>query len=172
MADNYLENRMEEYRSGRLAVKSRSTAAMRRPHAGDELVLRFPPMRVVVIAGGLGETEAATVRAFAGVCCRVAFTAVGSPRECAELAQRMGARYYPGTSYTPGAVVSDVAGRWGGIDVIVDFLTDLHAGVEAGIAGPLIIRVHSLGISPAASPSSVARYILFLSHPDNAGLLH
>ena len=56
MADNYLEKRMEEYRAGRLAPKTRvvvrDTRQMKREPGEYSLV--FPPMRVAIIGGDVG----------------------------------------------------------------------------------------------------------------------
>ena len=120
MADNYLENRMEEYRSGRLASRSRSTQAMRAPRRADTLTLRYDPMTALILADALTPVVAETVAAFTAVGCRVAFTCA-DVKEGNALAQRSGARYYPAT-FTPGAIADDIAARWGGRpDVTVTF---------------------------------------------------
>ena len=51
MADNYLERRMDDYRSGRLAPKSRKPSATSLP--ADALVLRYPALRVLLRADAL-----------------------------------------------------------------------------------------------------------------------
>ena len=64
MADNYLEKRMEEYRAGKLAPKSRvvvhAAGAKREP--GD-FTLSFPKLNAVVI-GGPTELAGMLVRIF------------------------------------------------------------------------------------------------------------
>ena len=157
MADNYLERRMEEYRSGRLATHSKSTPGMRQPRKGCELVLTFPPMNVVVI--GRSDTIvtllADVVSAFTRVGSRVAFTSCDVKRSTA-LAQSSGARYYP-PAFTPESMISDITERWGGSDVIVDLrgIEDPEEG-QADASGP--------------DSASVARHILYLSPPDNPWL--
>ncbi|WP_301184809.1 hypothetical protein [uncultured Duncaniella sp.] len=155
MADNYLERRMEEYRTGRLASHSKSTPGMRRPHKQCELVLSYPPMNVIVIGpcDTLATLVTATVSAFTGVGSKVAFTS-GDPKGSSILAQRTGARYYP-SSFTLDAIVGDIAERWGDIDVVVDLR----------IIGP-----ENVDGNTAADTASAARHILYLSHPDNTWL--
>ena len=70
MADNYLERRMEEYRSGKLSSRPKAVRTVSRGE-GD-LVVHFPKLRVL-IAGGLDAVGRAIVGAFRQVDCRVAF---------------------------------------------------------------------------------------------------
>ena len=84
---------------------------------------------------------------------KVAFTS-GDPKGSSILAQRTGARYYP-SSFTLDAIVGDIAERWGDIDVVVDLR----------IIGP-----ENVDGNTAADTASVARHILYLSHPDNTWL--
>lgn len=122
MADNYLEKRMEDYRAGRLAPKSRvvvhTAAAKRNP--GD-FVVEFPPMRILVIGGAL-PLVSALVKNFRKVDCQVALCH-GDTRALTPLAQKEGCRYYP---FDPtdeakrSRVVDDLSERWGGVDVVID----------------------------------------------------
>lgn len=173
MADNYLENRMEEYRSGRLAVRSRTTSAMRSPRRADTLVLRYGPMPVVILAEELLPVVAETVGAFTSVGCHVAFTAAGS-KEGNAIAQRTGARYYP-VMFAPDAILSDFTARRGALPaVIVTFLpgafTVSASPVESAEASPRIIDATSW-LAATVAPANIARHLLYLAHPDNAWLL-
>ena len=122
MADNYLEKRMEEYRAGKLAPKSRvvvhAAGAKREP---GEFTMAFPKMRVAVIGGPLVLTAAVADR-FRGVDAAVAVCHPDS-KQCTPMAQAGGWRYYP---FDPsaegkcGIVIDDVASRWGAADVVVD----------------------------------------------------
>lgn len=73
MADNYLEKRMEEYRAGKLAPKTRVIVRDNRPMKPGEgaYSLTFPPMRVVIF-GGETAMVGAVARKFRGVGCQVA----------------------------------------------------------------------------------------------------
>ena len=120
MADNYLEKRMEEYRAGRLAPRTRVVArggVVRREKG--EFVVEFPQMRVIVLGGSVGLAEA-VANAFRTVDCQVALCHVDS-RSLTPFAQRHGVRYYP---FDPAVkwerVIDDVTARWGGVDVVVD----------------------------------------------------
>lgn len=162
MADNYLENRMEEYRSGRLASKSRTTTAMRSPKRHDTLTLHYPPMTVAVIAAELSPVISETIQAFTGVGCRVAFTAANN-KEGNALAQRSGARFYPST-FTHDAIIADLTARWGAEpDLSVIFTVTTCHGTHRSINAVKWLT------APVAADIT-ARHILYLAHPDNAFL--
>lgn len=143
MADNYLEKRMEEYRAGKLAPKSRvvvhAAGAKREP--GD-FTLSFPKLNAVVI-GGPTELAGMFVRIFRGVDASVALCHSDSKR-CTPLAQASGCRYYP---FDPAdvskleRVIDDVTARWGGADVVVDLrgVEDEAEGDEAAALAELVM---------------------------------
>lgn len=165
MADNYLEKRMEEYRSGRLAVRSRTSSSMRAPRRNDSLTLRYEPMTVAVIADGMHPVVAETIGAFTAVGCRVAFMAA-DVREGNAVAQRTGARYYPASLGIEG-MLADMISHWGGSpEVAVSFMP---SSSPVGVASRWIDASRWLTDSPASSV--LARHILYLAHPDNAFLL-
>ena len=170
MADNYLENRMEEYRSGRLASRSRSTQAMRAPRRADTLTLRYDPMTALILADALTPVVAETVAAFTAVGCRVAFTCA-DVKEGNALAQRSGARYYPAT-FTPGAIADDIAARWGGrpdVTVTFDGLA-VHAADSTPAQSTRMID--ATPYATASAPArNIARQLLYLAHPDNSFLI-
>ncbi|MCM1077438.1 MAG: hypothetical protein NC411_08785 [Bacteroides sp.] len=121
MADNYLEKKMEEYRAGKLAPKTRVVhSAVSRRNPGD-FTLSFPPMRVAIIGGSFNFIETlATI--FRSIDTQVALCHPDS-RLCTPLAQKHGLRYYPFDPLTPGKtdmVIDDLTSRWGGIDVVID----------------------------------------------------
>ena len=154
MADNYLERRMDDYRSGRLAPKTRKAAGSSVP--ADALVLRYPAARVLLRADRLTPGLEALVRALRGVGMR---TAVWCDADASRLCMREGARCYP-PSMTEERVLADLDAHWGGLDhAIVTGECRLSAGhLRVDFPG---------GIDEAV----VARGVLFLLHPDNAPLL-
>lgn len=163
MADNYLENRMEEYRSGRLASRSRTTPSMRAPKHDNALVLRYPPMCIAVISDSPTTLAEAVVRAFTSVGCKVAFSA-NDIKWGNQLAQRSGARFYPATVSTED-MIADTVSRWDKIDRIITLaqvVTDSY---------PCPVINATCYASSSIDPTVLARYILFLSHPDNTPLL-
>lgn len=169
MADNFLENRMDEYRSGRLARKSRTTTAMRSPHRPDSLVIRFDGMAVLILAGEIDELVSATVRKFADVGCRVAFTA-DDRAGGNSLSQATGARYYP-AQYGYEMMVSDMRERWrSDVDVVVDFVgsQNIHRSQSGG--NPRVIEARKWS-GKGVMPEIIARHLVYLSHPDHAFLL-
>lgn len=158
MADNYLENRMADYRAGRLAPRvSRVTT---RPAAADALVLAYPPMAVAVCAPACTPVVEQTVGALRGVGLRVALLCPdGVPST--RLAQRTGARYYPG-NITPQRAGEDMLERWGGLSLTISL------GAAPAPDAPL-----ALSVAPQAGldPRDVARLILFAVHPDSLPML-
>lgn len=117
MADNYLERRMEEYRSARHTLPKKTIAA-RRP---NELRVEFPPLRAVVTGGAHGIGRAC-VKALREVDCMVAFCDTDS-KSGSITAQKLGARFYPvdvRNRETFKTFLGDVTGRWGDIDVVVN----------------------------------------------------
>ena len=168
MADNYLEKRIEEYRSGRLAARSRTSASMRAPRRVNQLSLTYPPMTVIMIADTLDSLVTEAVAAFTAVGCKVAFTSTDTKGSTA-LAQRSGARFYPKNVYI-GDIFSDVTSRWGVPEVVVSF----HAATGRVPSCPTarVIRPYTMSIFGRVSDTSVAaRHLLYLAHPDNTFLL-
>lgn len=170
MADNYLENRMEAYRSGRLASHSRTSASMRAPRKLNQLTLTYPPMSAFIAACSVDPLVSQTVRAFTAVGCKVAFTTAEDAGEATLLAQSTGSRYYPG-KLSLDDIIADISGRWGAPDVVLTFvaLSDISNGLPASVR--VIDAAHLSTRYEQASPSVLARHLLYISHPDNAFLL-
>lgn len=133
MADNYLENKMEEYRAGK-----RPAAVARTPRGS--LDLRLSRTRVLV-AGDLIPVVEACARAFAAAGARTA--AIAAPGACGT------ARCYP--CATPAAdVVSALIHDWLEIDLLV------IAGIDkAGVA--LTVAAAREAISAALRAQSFTR---------------
>lgn len=85
MADNYLEKRMEDYRSGRLP-KARTSRSRTRA------ALEFPAMRICIL--GITEATTAVITRLVATGCRVAFTAAAGV-DGTKTAQTCGGRFYP-----------------------------------------------------------------------------
>lgn len=107
MADNYLERRMEDYRSGRGGSRR-----LHAPSRSGRLSLPYPHQYVLVL-GGDTPAGRAVLEAFSHSGATVAFT--GSA-DGAALAQRTGARYYP---LTAAEAAADMAARGEGPDVVI-----------------------------------------------------
>lgn len=125
MADNYLENKMEEYRR----QTPRPAHHTPRLHGAGE-GLPLAGVRVLVDGGGtLTDALAALVDAFVDAGCRVAF-------RCADaaagnrLAQTNGARALP---LDADRSVENLFRAWGGIDILV-------ADADAGYAEHALSR--------------------------------
>lgn len=146
MADNYLEKRMEEYRAGKLAPKITRTAAAPQRKPG-EVTVAFPQMNALVLCGDAALTER-VCGTFRKAGMWVAFC-MADRREGARIAQTTGSRFYPYTLDDVAKLESamdDLAGRWGGVDVIVDL-----RGVSAADFGN--------------SAADIATLLLLHSHP-------
>lgn len=87
MADNYIERKMEEYRSGKLSASTkRLTPTGQRPG-----IVTFPIPRLKIFVPAI---DAELVSAFANTGCRVSFC--GSDRRAGmTIAERTGAKFFP-----------------------------------------------------------------------------
>lgn len=119
MADNYLERKMEEYRSGKggRRIVYKSSAGVK----PGTICVKFPARRVFVTGGASGIGRA-IVEAFRRADCRVAFCD-NDTRNGNGTAQATGARFYP-VDVTDSHALEDcmehIIGDWGDIDVIVN----------------------------------------------------
>lgn len=120
MADNYLERKMEEYRSGKLSQPPRKKTTPSGDKPG-KLTIDFPPRRVYVTGGAKGIGRA-IVSAFCRAGCQVAFCDID--QKAGRLtAQACGAQFHPldvADSASLAASLSTVIDRWGGLDIVVN----------------------------------------------------
>ncbi len=119
MADNYLERKMEDYRSGKgTSSKVKRVSSGAKP---GEISVKFPPRRVFVTGGASGIGRA-IVEAFRKADCRVAFCDIDSKAGTAT-AQATGAQFHPVDVRDVDALEACLArllNAWGDIDVIVN----------------------------------------------------
>ncbi len=119
MADNYLERKMEDYRSGKSGnTKIKRVLSGAKP---GEISMKFPSRRVFVTGGASGIGRA-IVEAFRKADCRVAFCDIDS-KAGAATAQATGAQFYPVDVRNVDALETCMArllDSWGDIDVIVN----------------------------------------------------
>lgn len=158
MADNYLERRMEDYRSGRGGSRR-----LHAPSRSGRLSLPYPHQYVLVL-GGDTPGGRAVLEAFSHSGATVAFTASA---DGAALAQRTGARYYP---MTAAEAAADMAARGEGPDVVIvcDGSAPLSeighliviTGQPADIPGAIVIAGTDL--------AQAARIALMAAHPASA----
>lgn len=158
MADNYLERRMEDYRSGRGGSRR-----LHAPSRSGRLSLPYPHQYVLVL-GGDTPAGRAVLEAFSHSGATVAFTASA---DGAALAQRTGARYYP---MTAAEAAADMAARGEGPDVVIvcDGSAPLSEighliviiGQPADIPGAIVIAGTDL--------AQAARIALMAAHPASA----
>lgn len=119
MADNYLERKMEEYRSG----KTQQRVVKRTPSGAKPgtINIKFPSRRVFITGGAKGIGRA-IVEAFRNADCKVAFCDKDSKTGTAT-AQATGAQFYPVDVTDANSLdlcVDRVIKAWGDIDVIVN----------------------------------------------------
>lgn len=128
MADNYLEKRMEELRSGRLSHSASSRSAAQGPRAGY-LNVKYPPRRVLVTGGASG-IGLATVRSFLRAGCKVAV--IDSDEEQGRrLAREEGVRFYHldlADSEALSRAMQNIFAAWHDLDIIVS-----NAGVFSSV---------------------------------------
>jgi NAD(P)-dependent dehydrogenase (short-subunit alcohol dehydrogenase family) len=119
MADNYLEKKMEEHRSGKA-----NRPAVRRTPTGAKpgtINVKFPVRRVFVTGGARGIGRA-IVAAFCNAGCRVAFCDIDHKAGTAT-AQATGSQFHPvdvTDAVALDACVQRVIDAWGDIDVLIN----------------------------------------------------
>lgn len=119
MADNYLERKMEEYRSG----KAKQRVVKRTPSGAKPgtINIKFPTRRVFVTGGAKGIGRA-IVETFRNADCKVAFCD-NDTKAGAATAQATGAKFYPVDVVDASALdvcLMRIIEEWGDIDVIVN----------------------------------------------------
>lgn len=163
MADNYLENRMDAYRSGRLARNSRTSASMRRPARPNTLTLTYPELHVAVLSTQFSPLLKSTVSALRSIGAKVAFSCPAmTDRNATLFAQESGARYYPASAVSSHEfLAADLTRLWGRLDFLIDLQPE----------SVIVNSTHTIPLPSGADPEAIARYLLFLLHPTNASLL-
>lgn len=129
MADNYLERKMEEYRSGKLSARVKSGVSRSLPKG--KIAVDFPPRTVILAAAAIGPVCRAVVKSFIDAGCRVALVSA-CHKEATELARSFGARFYPVAGFSPASidsvldsVVEDVTSHWNIPDTFI-FVSDVE----------------------------------------------
>lgn len=142
MADNYLEKKMEEYRSGAL-----SRTNVRRKHISGEqpgsVRMKIDALRVFV-TDCAGEYAPAIIGRLRDAGCQVAFRSVDE-KEGRLLSQKSGARFYPASF--AGCVADDLTKVWGGVDAVI--VTD--GVIPEGMDGVALKRIISVCGTPDLS---------------------
>lgn len=119
MADNYLENKFEEYKQ-RKGVHAAPHRAMLKAKPG-EFMIKFPSRRVFVTGGASGIGRA-IVEQFRKANCQVAFCDIDT-KQGTYVAQATGAKFYPADVSDAEALdkcVSRIIEDWGDIDIIIN----------------------------------------------------
>lgn len=125
MADNYLERKMEDYRSGKSLM--RTSAPVRRT--------RTAAMRAFVVEG-CSERGAEAIRQLRRCGWQVAFSCADL-KAGRETAQATGSQHYPiaaDNADALGEAFACVIGRWGGLELILDC-----SGCGDGTAGTVTV---------------------------------
>ena len=120
MADNYLENKMEEHRRNASAKKYRPRLTPTGQKAGH-LYIKYPPKRVFV-SGGASGIRKAIVKAFCNAGCQVAFCDIDA-KNGNLTAQETGARFLHidvADVQALEAGLQHIADTWGDIDIIIN----------------------------------------------------
>ncbi|MCM1021901.1 MAG: SDR family oxidoreductase [Muribaculum sp.] len=120
MADNYLENKMEEYRRGTYRKHYQPRLSPNGQKAGT-ISFKFPQRRVFVTGGANGIGKA-VVTEFRNANCNVAFCDIDT-KNGNITAQATGAQFYHVDITNPEALESclkKITDSWGDIDIIVN----------------------------------------------------
>lgn len=130
MADNYLERKMEDYRSGRTATAPKRTVTS--PSRTNDCRLSVTlPARIFVI-DGTDSPCAAIIRTLRKAGCQVAFSATDT-RAGNLLAQSTGSQFHPipkdYDSRIPQAIQYAI-NKWGGIDALINTRRELPAVIH------------------------------------------
>lgn len=157
MADNYLENKMEEHRRSQARPAAKS-AVRRAGVLAPGLHLYYPPMWILLLSRTAAEA-APYAEALRGAGLSVALCCREGGREAAVLAQKYGARLYPDTCDT-GRMLADLEKNGNRPSRIIDLGTDCGCAAICPSA------------AAEATPSAIlARELLFLLHPEHEKLL-
>ncbi len=166
MADNYLENKMDEHRRAQASGRPASSykGAPRRQIFNEHF-----ERRRIFVCDGLSERGQAIVRRLGEAGARVAFAGIDR-RAGTALAQSCGARFYPVEAVTAEAVGEALAAlneAWGGVDVIVSPSAELAGEGEArviiyesGDYDASALR-HTVIDAPQLTAAELARIVLF-----------
>lgn len=123
MADNYLERRMEDYRSGKLSSMRMTSAIVKRP----SMTLR------TYVIGGDTELGVKYIKKFRASNWRVAFNDADL-KSGRQLAQATGAQHHPVSADNAEAMLGSlkkVIELWGAVDLVVNCVNaDLHPKLD------------------------------------------
>lgn len=166
MADNYIEKKMEDLRSGAATRHTSRRSAIGPSAAGalpGALTLHFPEMRIFVAGDATTPLGVAIIRAMREVGCKVAFSGADADRGKA-MAQELGAQFHPLSAPGEGSDINVVVlppsvaytvRHWRGIDALI-VLGGTVSDVEIfGI--PCLQKVICIGapIEPSADVVSI-----------------
>ena len=113
MADNYLENKMEEHRRASAGVLSRRASSVGTPRGA--VCTKVGELRILVTGCvAAPELAEAVIKSLATTGCKIAFA--WADMAAAKLAQQTGSRHYP---MADEAACARIEKDWGGIDVKV-----------------------------------------------------
>lgn len=154
MADNYLENKMEEHRRGVQSAPRRIFPSGNRPGHID---IAIPPLKLLIVGDATPLTEA-IARSFIETGCKVAVGGVDS-ESTTLMTRRAGARFYPLSRLSAdeiSAIMSDMVYHWHGIDILI------------GVGIDVSVYISELSRIRAANPLSseyVVRLINLMDKP-------
>lgn len=164
MADNYLEKRMDDLRSGRLGGRSGASSS-RLASRGGWLQWKFPPLRVLVIEDTASPEVAAfseaLVRRLVALGCKVALTD-GDAERGAALSHDPGVRYYPlGDEAAAARDIASLLGVWRDLDAVIVLGVDPSEWHSAG--------EYRYGTLLPAIEHTIARHRRNLPYPNSYG---
>lgn len=153
MADNYLEKRMDDYRSGRLSPSHRNQKLTPGGKPSGMVGFQLEVSRVFV-AMECPQLREAISRGFADAGCRVAFCGTDRAAGTKE-AQRFGMMFCPVDRLdadTADRMIALVSERWHGVDLVVTDMAGISAGSQAKM---LVVASKSRCAEPTDGCSAV-----------------
>lgn len=159
MADNYLERKMEEHRSGK--ATSHTITPLRSSSLHPGLHLLYPAMKVAVFAHNAPQAQP-YVEALRTAGLNVALCCSAGGKEATALAQRTGARLYPDS-----CAYERLLADFGRIGAAPEYIVDLCDCTPSDSR-----RIRLSGHADKTAPEVLARELLFLIHPDHKQLLN
>ena len=128
MADNYLENQMEQYQARNAAwererkYKKASPVPQNKSKQPEDAAVQISQTKRIFVTGGAGGIGKAIVQAFCRTGCRVAFCDMNETTG-QQTAQETGAAFYPVDISDKDALehcMQSLFNEWGDIDVIIN----------------------------------------------------
>lgn len=159
MADNYLEKRMEELKSGKLSSQQKQNIYIQ---TANRIYFPFPPKRIVIL-DGLNEEGYNIGETFRRTGCKVAFISSSLKENQRKVFSKVSESGYlvclPDSSEALVSGLQTILTKWLGIDILIDFGSPVTDTSVSFISDYLLHK---------PSPSSYIPRIIHIKNGKNA----